>query len=166
MNKVIRIGKLEDLSVFCRIEFKDGRLSITGVVGPMKSGNALGSCGQIITGFAEYDRRGHTSVTNIVPASGWTVGYIRRFFDVWDRWHLNDMRAGTPKQEEWLRQHPIEVVYPESHYEKASKLLEEAGLNPDDGYRYGHAWLREEVPAEVLQFLADLPDADVQPAWC
>ena len=33
------------------------------------------------------------------------------------------------------------------------------------GYRYGSAWLKEEVPADVLAFLASLPDAGINPAW-
>lgn len=33
------------------------------------------------------------------------------------------------------------------------------------GYRYGSAWLKEEVPAEVLAFLESLPETDKTPAW-
>jgi hypothetical protein len=36
---------------------------------------------------------------------------------------------------------------------------------PVCGYRYGSAWLKVEVPEEVLQFLKGLPDADREPAW-
>ena len=50
-NKVIRIGTVTEgpasASVFCSIKFTDGKLSITGVVGPRASGNCAGSCGQI-----------------------------------------------------------------------------------------------------------------------
>ena len=34
------------------------------------------------------------------------------------------------------------------------------------GYKYGSAWLHEDVPADVLAFLAALPETDVTPAWC
>jgi len=33
------------------------------------------------------------------------------------------------------------------------------------GYHYGSAWQREEVPADVLDFLRALPDTDMTPAW-
>ena len=33
------------------------------------------------------------------------------------------------------------------------------------GYKYGSAWLREEVPDEVLRFLRGLPGTDMEPAW-
>ena len=33
------------------------------------------------------------------------------------------------------------------------------------GYAYGSQWLREEVPADVLAFLAALPESALTPAW-
>jgi hypothetical protein len=33
------------------------------------------------------------------------------------------------------------------------------------GYKYGHAWQREEVPAEVIAELEAFPEADRAPAW-
>ena len=79
----------------------------------------------------------------------------RRMVAVWERWHLNDMKAGSAAQEKYLREHPLDpasYAYPKSHYDVASKVLADAGLNPDPatGYKYGHAWQREELPAEVL----------------
>ena len=70
-------------------------------------------------------------------------------------------------QEAYLRDHPVEVAYPASHFEAASAALESVGLNPDpaDGYRYGSAWRVEEVPAEIIAELRELPDADRAPAW-
>ena len=36
-------------------------------------------------------------------------------------------------------------------------MLEEADLLIDNGYQYGTAWLREEVPDHVLEWLFSLP---------
>jgi hypothetical protein len=86
--------------------------------------------------------------------------------DIWARWHLNDMRTGSAAQEAWLRANPVKAVYPESHYEKAGAALAHADLNPDaDGYKYGHAWKREEVPADVVAWLLNLPDSDRVHPW-
>ncbi len=81
----------------------------------------------------------------------------QRILAVWRDWHLNDMRTGSPAQQAWLRANPVTAVYPESHYEKASAALAEVGLNPDPGhlhngkpYKYGNAWLLEEIPAEIV----------------
>lgn len=83
----------------------------------------------------------------------------QRMAAIWKRWSLNDMRGGSPAQEEWLRENPIdpaEYAYPKSHYAVASAKLEAAGLNPDPRYihngkpyKYGHAWLMEEIPTHV-----------------
>lgn len=64
---------------------------------------------------------------------------------IWKRWHLNDMRAGTPAQEAWLRQYGHGKDYTET----LAKLTE-AGYNPDNGYVYGSKWLTEELPPEVI----------------
>jgi len=45
------------------------------------------------------------------------------------------------------------------------RFLESHDLLVDDGYKYGSAWLHEEIPEEVLDFLKSLPDATKQPAW-
>jgi hypothetical protein len=165
-TKVVMLGNAGVGSIFAKVTFRDGKLSISGVEGPMSNGDAKGSFGQIIMSYKEYDHRGHLTLREIRPAGKWTHELIRQFFDVWDRWHLNDMKGGSPAQEEWLRANPVVAVYPESHYTKASEALAQAGLNPDaDGYRYGHAWKREEVPAEVIAFLKSLPDSPVTPAW-
>lgn len=162
LSKVVRLGHKQDSgNIYCKIEVGDGRLSICGVEGPYSNGNCRGACGQIGADLAKH-------VDEIEPAPGWTIDLLREFFAMWDRWHLNDMRAGSQVQEDWLRDNPIpreEYAYPKSHYEVASAKLAAAGLNPDNGYLYGHEWKREELPASVIAFLASLPDTDKTPAW-
>ena len=162
-TKVVRIGLGVYGNVFCNIQYKDkkghGVLSITGVEGPMRDGDAKGSCGQIIMGG--WDIKAY--------APGWTALLDQQFQEVWNRWHLNDMNAGSAVQEAYLRNNPIpkaDYAYPKSHYDVASKVLANVGLNPDaEGYRYGSKWKHEDVPETVLAFLLSLPDTDVQPAW-
>jgi len=181
MNKVVRLGTVKrweggrSMSIYCEIRFTDDKLSISGVEGPLPSGNCLGACGQI-------DMHLRSEQASIKLAPGWTRGKLARFFEVWERWHLNDLRAGTPEQMAELERRKAEYTdRSTSHYEWACKVLAEAGLlevpNPipapqDDVsrewpkmYRYGTAWLREEVPQDVLTFLASLPDTDRTPAW-
>lgn len=100
MEKVVRIGTTKvgksNQSVFCKIEFSDdGRLSISGVIGPRKSGNCVGSCGQINMGFSSSD------ITSWAP--GWNKEKLDLFLELWDKWHLNDTRPGCKHQmaEEW-----------------------------------------------------------------
>lgn len=89
-KKTVRLGtvRIDDKArnVFCKIEYAGGRLSISGVEGPMPDGNAHGSCGQIDMHLRGRER-------DIKAAPGWNLALLRRFFEVWGEWHLNDMRA-------------------------------------------------------------------------
>jgi hypothetical protein len=185
MKKTIRLGRGEYGDIFCRIEIEGDRLSVTGVEGPKRNGDALGSAGQIIMSFKEYDARGHAELSSIKPAPGWDAALIRRFFDTWDRWHMNDMKAGCEHQRAagW-DQRPIDPSKPTTAYGKHFLGQRQDSWNllgwvrqdehpeglmcrpcPTCGYKYGTAWLREELPAEVVEFLRSLPDADQEPAW-
>lgn len=72
---------------------------------------------------------------------------------VWDNWHLNDMRAGSPAQ-----RYAIEDKYGDkgASYEEYVQYLKDVGLYFDpnlDGYKYGSQWLKEELPPEVLNLI-------------
>jgi hypothetical protein len=153
MSKTITVrpGDIPGIgSLFVTIEWNGLRLSITGVAGPVANGRAAreGQCLDALDEVAAW-------------AKGWDAEKGARLKGLWARWHLNDMRAGSRAQEDWLRANPVTATYPESHYDKAFAALDEAGLNPDaEGYRYGHAWKFEDVPAEVVEELFALPIAD------
>ena len=160
MKKIVRIGKGMNGHVFAKIEFSATRLSITGVEGPKSNGDCRGSCGQIVM----HDWR----ISEYAP--GWSQALETRFREVWERWHLNDMRSGSPAQRAFLEAHPVTDRL--NYYTKACEALAEAGLNPDPSYlhngkpySYGSAWLAEEVPAEVVEFLQSIPESDISPAW-
>ena len=74
---------------YAKIEFVDGKLSISGVIGPMRNGNCKGSAGQCV----DEIRKGE-------PTDGWTKDMVKMFCDIWDEWHLNDMRPYCPHQKE------------------------------------------------------------------
>ena len=168
IDKIVRLGTIDidgqQRDVFCKIRFSDRNLSITGVEGPKPNGDAFGSSGQIIH-HMDLKYRGQ-----LHRAPGWPPFQMAFFCEIWNRWHLNNMVRGSPAQMAFLRANPVEAVYPESHYEKASEALEAVGLNPDKShsggpYKYGSAWLREEVPPDVLDFLSRLPETDKEPPW-
>ena len=127
------------------IEFTDGHLSICG--------STKNTGGQ-----------NRNELDDVIASASPDVD-IPRLKAIWERWHLNDLIAGSPKQMEHLGNTELEVGYPDSWYDKASEELTRVGLNPDpeyihegEAYKFGHAWLREEVPADVLDFLANLSE--------
>ena len=164
INKVIRVGTTQGysdraMSIYCKIKFNDGKLSITGVEGPLKSGNARGGCGQITLNPSEIN-----------PAPLWNKRSIAKLQAIWDEWHLNHMTAGSPRQEQYLKDNPIK---PSSRsYQVVCEILNQAGLNPDHDYihkgqpyEYGSDWICREVPQDVIAWLGQLPDTDKTPAW-
>ena len=94
MKKIINPCKCKtyngrQVNAFACIEFKNERLSITGVVGPISNGNCYGSCGQCI----DEIRQG-------TPTQDWTREMLNTFCDIWEQWHLNDMRPYCKHQKE------------------------------------------------------------------
>lgn len=74
---------------YAKIEYDGKRLSISGVVGPTPNGNFRGSCGQCVD-----------EIRGGKPEGLWTAEMLAKFCDVWDRWHLNDMRPYCEHQKE------------------------------------------------------------------
>lgn len=105
-TKVLRVGRLpQDGDLFCKIEFKAGKLSITGVEGPRSNGDARGGCGQIEMHYAhrnpEHNDNRTTNPTQpgeIEFAPGWDAEKWLDLLEVWHVWHLNDMRPGCEHQ--------------------------------------------------------------------
>lgn len=144
-DKVVRVGTEMTYggrfySIYCHVKYNEkGRLSISGVEGPLPSGNCLGACGQI--DMHSWDIKTY--------APGWYPDKVSNFRQTWKRWHLNDLRSTCEHQRargETYRTHP-------------------GAQCPDCGYKLGTAWLFEPVPEHVLEWLYNLPDTDRQPAW-
>ena len=95
MRKVINPCKCETYrgksNAFVEIEYdeKKGSLSLHGVVGPMSSGNCTGSAGQCVD-----------EIRHGFPTKEWTPEMLEKLCDIWDRWHLNDMRPYCQHQKE------------------------------------------------------------------
>lgn len=219
---------------FAKIKFENGTLSISGAIGPKRNGNAKGSCGQCI----DEIRKG-------TPDSGWSQEMLNRFCDIWEEWHLSDMRPYCKHQKElgWDKLAKKKVVlynytlcsealdkqkeaekkaiealksgtvftpteeqvryanlpYSITSYQKLTGEMEKlykprkpiyggdkgateiktlGWIRPEEhpdgilcrpcpvcGYKYGSAWIREEVPKDVIEWLFSLPDSTEKPAW-
>lgn len=225
--------KKRSVNSFCKIEYQDGKLSITGVIGPKSNGNCWGSCGQCV----DEIRKGE-------PTKEWTPEMLQKFCDIWDEWHLNDMRpyCSHMKKLGWdkMAEEKVEVktykltretrekqdeakkralkclanhepFFPTLEETKIYNLpFEKKSYNgsefsdsecyeyteknclghsntdyktrgwinysenelgllskpcPVCGYKYGHSWLTEEIPQDVIDFLTNLPKSNKVPAW-
>lgn len=144
-----------------------GRLSITGVVGPRSNGDAYGSCGQISDTIREAINAGEFKPND---AQGWTVPDVLSFLDLWDRYHLNDMRpecehqraAGWPQMARTILDTGKArgwTTYSDDPRGLLGKPCEVCG------YKYGHAWNTEKLPVNLLHTLEALAESKNIPAW-
>lgn len=82
-------------------------------------------------------------------------------YRLWKLYHLNDMHAGTPEQEDAIRQGIKNgELSRNADYTTTVQYLKEKNLYevPFNGttYRYGHAWLYEPIPEEDLNKIKEL----------
>lgn len=101
-NFIYRLGKVEEYgreaSIYVKAEIKTkgktlDSVSFHGVVGPLQSGNAVGSCGQIDATIKEY-----LDAKAITYAPGWNKWRIAALLKLWDEHHLNYMEPACEHQ--------------------------------------------------------------------
>lgn len=145
------------------LELAPERYAVVSICGSIK--NALGS-----------DSVSHGQNTDEIRKA-LHVASVQRICNLWDRWHLNDLKSGTPAQMDYLKSHPSGSA--SDHFIASKKTLEEAGLytvsyspkrgrldghiNGDQLYTYGTDWLVEIVPDEVIEELKALFSTPVAP---
>ena len=81
-----RSGNEATARAFCKIQFENGRLSITGVIGPLRSGGHRGSAGQCVDEIREG-----------CPCDEWTREMLDKFCSMahWDG-HYDGYYDGEP----------------------------------------------------------------------
>ena len=85
---------------------------------------------------------------------------VQTIVRLWNKHHLNDMNAGTPRQTKYLKR-----LGEYKSYDWACEELEKADLlhdkefnypNEKKGYRYGSAWLYREIPSKDVKQIKEL----------
>lgn len=74
---------------------------------------------------------------------------------LWRRNHLNDMHAGTEKQEQEVDTWLVETgkMY---DYAEVCEHLKSVGLYDDNGYEYGTGWLYREISDDDLKRIKEI----------
>jgi|GEM_PF-6718409 len=119
-------------------------LSITGDV--LYKGSESIEFGQIQDRLSEITK----------PAGSLTIEDLGRLVSLWDRWHLNTMRAECAHMD--LSTVPDDLPgYAPGEPTRSEWMLDNLVCD-QSGYRYGRAWLSEAVPPEVVDEIATLLD--------
>ena len=79
---------------------------------------------------------------------------FEKVYRLWKLYHLNDMHAGTPKQEKALKDAGLTRYA--TTYKECCDYLESIGLFDDGGIKFGYRWNYEEIPAEDLKLIEEL----------
>ena len=79
---------------------------------------------------------------------------FEELYRLWKLYHLNDMHAGTVAQEEALEKAGLTNYGNE--YEKCCDYLKSINLYDDNGYKFGHGWLKRDIPEEDLKRIKEL----------
>lgn len=145
-------------------EYKPGKLEFTasGQVWNLQKTDILMG-GQCIDTLAEIVSKDYKEEMDFVK-------------EMWDRYHLNGMHAGTPAQEALLKQAVKNGEldsYGANNYEETLSYLEKHGLLYDKscegkteaGYKYGSGWLYEPIPEYDLKAIEEFMETKVVPFW-
>ena len=82
---------------------------------------------------------------------------FKTIYDLWKKYHLNTMHAGTKEQEEFVNNYFSDKRF---DYEEACQALKDNNLYEVEyegkPYKYGHGWLYEAIPEEDLDTIVNL----------
>ena len=143
MKKTLDLGKIDynnsgvkNCKVTLEVELKEKKegliLSISGNIWNPRETDILcgGQCIDTIKEFFPNNKK------------------VKRLIEIWEKYHLNYLKAGTPIQEKFINEWKQNNKY---DYTAACEALKEAGIYKDNGYKYGSGWLFEEIPQEIIR---------------
>ncbi len=184
MYKIMRIGTIqineqsaEQANVYFKAEFKGGKFSMSGVVGPLSSGNCLGGCGQINMEFKhrnneDDDKRYNKLITpqDITFAPGWDKEKLFDVLDIWEKWHLNDMQAACEHQQSnWNTKKEITLInwsWSDKFHQMRTKATS-GELSPDE-YKLFQIVSAEVLPVTIksrIKWLSPLAEKLLADGW-
>ena len=156
----IKIGTLENRTIKLK-------LKITQVIGEQKLSTNL----QEITGYKTISITGNirnwnagqiqntlqSEIENIIffKKYNYTKENLLNILDLWNTWHLNDLKAGTIKQENCINEY-LKANKKQYDYELACLILRGNCLYVDRGYKYGDAWLLQVISEKTLNNIINL----------
>jgi len=94
------------------------------------------------------------SPRHIIFAPGWNLEKLHLLNIIWDKYHLNDIKAGNHIQTDYLN--ALESQGWKYNYDEACAQLKLAGIYEICGSKYGHIWNHTEVPDSVINWLTSL----------
>jgi len=104
----------------------------------------VGSIGRNFHGQIDMELKKLLQTNKIEFAKGWNKKRLLNLLSLWDAWHLNDLKAGTLKQIEFLEKKET------ASYDEQVEALKKANLLVDRDYEYGTKWLLKPLTAKAI----------------
>lgn len=114
MKRIVKFKDKEGNLATIEISLNEGRFSMSG-----QHGGGCGQCQDSIKPKNEAQKK---------------------LIDIWEKYHLNDIHAGTKKQEKAIEK------CKSKDYNTQIKFLKSQKLYIDEGYKYGSGWLTRGLP--------------------
>lgn len=143
MRKVFDFGKVaynggrKINPVTVTVCFNNGVFTASGAIYNSKKSDCL-CCGQCLDEIAYF-------VSN---------AKFKEIYRLWKLYHLNDMHAGTKKQEEALE--AVGLGSFATRYDECCNYLKSVNLFEDAGHKFGHEWLLWDIPEEDVNKINSL----------
>lgn len=151
MEKTFEFGKIDytgngrkDNLVVIEMRFENGNFAASGEIWNSAHTDWI-TGGQCLDDIAEYIK----------------TPLFEKIYRLWKLYHLNDMHAGTTRQENAIKD--WEKQGNKYEYNAVCKMLKEKGLLYDTKYRiqgtpyrYGSMWLKREIPAKDKKIITQL----------
>jgi len=148
--------KVNECDFTLELRFKDNAINYIDLQ-PVSKDKAieLSICGNIWNSkHTDCERAGQCidTIAELFPARK----DVRRIKEVWEQYHLNDMRAGTKKQVDAIEAWRTETNTTGYAYDEEKKYLESIDLLTDNGVIWGHQWLFMPIPTNIIDEIKDL----------
>lgn len=146
-KKIINLGKID----YENIGKKTNNVTIEMTLKKEGKKNIFSCCGEIWNSRKTDTIVGGQCIYEIENSI--KTQYVKEICKLWKKYHLNDMHAGTKKQEKLLKEtkklHNFD-------YKKEKEILQKNNLLIDNGYQYGTSWLYESIPTKDLQKIYEI----------
>ena len=150
----LKHGDREKLGVDGKIYENPLQFSITGGIWNLIHSD-ITSGGQI-----EDDLEEALVKHDFVPVYPLDYQEMRKLLDVWKKWHLNDTKAGTEKQEKIIDEHMDDQKYAhlDKFYDRKIEILKDNNLVVDNGIVFGKNWYYQPLPDDVVKFVREIQE--------
>lgn len=155
MKKVFNFGKTNGLNIEVKINFNSvTKQKLSTRLESVKEYHVFSASGCISDDKDDISAgQNLVDIKNILKDNH-TFNII---FDMWEKYHLNDMNAGTCQQNKIVDEY-FKNCNKQFDYTEACKVLEDNNLLIDNGYSYGSKWLVNEIPSKDIELIKSLFD--------